>query len=240
MNKGMKVVVFIMQCLLVFPPVSAQKEKKKKKDPPAPTIQKLSVDVPSLAALEGTAQSQTKGDVRITVTQEIFRSEGTLRTDQRQVQPSGWLVFAPGCQNGAAPMYVERTQIPQLNVVPDRLVFHVHINNQMSHVFRGSGLVVQFNVAGKVVSVDPSGYGDLVNVIIPPRGEQEISVIGPPVSQIPSPSTVGLFLYDVVTKVDQAGNTGEKQNYEWFFSYQTQAKETEFTVAAPQQGWLCP
>jgi hypothetical protein len=215
----------------------AQKDKKKKA-PPEPTKATLGVALPSLAPLEGTDQSQTKGDLRITVSTETYRAEGSLRTEQNEVPPKTTfgLVVMP-CANG---VYVEKTQIPELKISPDHLIFHVHVNNQMSRVFRGSGLVVQFNVAGKVVNVDPSGYGDLVNIIIPPRSEQDVAIVGPEVSQIPSPSTVGLFFYDVVTKIDQAGNVTEKQNYEWYFSYRTQTTEKEFDVPAPVRDWSCP
>jgi hypothetical protein len=234
----MLVLAAVVPLAILSLPVHAQKDKKKK-ELPAPTNVKLNVDVPSLAVLEGTEQSQTKGDLRITVSQETFRAEESFRTEQKQVPPPSFLgiVTMMPCANG---VYVERTQIPGLKVTPERLVFHVHINNQMPRVFRGSGLVVQFNVAGKVVNVDPSGYGDLVNVIIPPRSEQDITIIGPEVSNVPSPSTVGLFFYDVVTKIDQAGNVIEKQNYEWYFSYRTQTTVKDFTVPAPVRTWACP
>jgi len=32
----------------------------------------------------------------------------------------------------------------------------------------------------------------------------------------------------------------EKQNFEWYFSYQTQATEKEFSVPPPQEGWVVP
>lgn len=224
---------------LIAVSISAKDKKPKKtEEPPAPRTATLSVDLPSLAILEGTGQSQTKGDLRITVSTETFVAKESFRTEQQQVPPpSKWGLVAMPCPNG---VYVERTQIPELKVVPEGLAFHVHVNNQMPRVFRGSGLVVQFNIAGKVVNVDPSGYGDLVNVIIPPRSEQEISIAGPEISKIPSPSTVGLFFYDVVTKTDQAGNVSEKQNYEWYFSYRTQATQKEINVPAPERSWVCP
>jgi len=225
----------VMPLTILSLPVHAE---RKKKEPPAPTIVTRSVDVPSVAVLEGTDQSQTKGDLRITVSPETFRAEGALRREQREVAPPTFLgLFSTPCENG---VYVERAQVPELKIIPERLVFHVHINNQMPRVFRGSGLVVQFNVAGKVVNVDPSGYGDLVNVIIPPRSEQDITIVGPEVSNVPSPSTVGLFFYDVVTRIDQAGNVIEKQNYEWYFSYRTQTTTKDFTVPAPEHTWVCP
>lgn len=209
----------------------------KKKEPPQPTIVKVSANVPSLAALAETEQSQTKGGLRITVQQVTYEAKDASTYAQREIPPPSFLGMVALPSPNA--VYVERTQVPTLAVDPDHLVFHLHISNQMPRVFRGSGVAVQFNVAGKVVSVDPSGYGDLVNIIIPPRSEQEITVVGPEISTIPSPCTVGLFLYDVVTDTDKAGNVTDKQNFEWYFSYQTQSVEKEFSVL-PQRMWVTP
>ena len=55
---------------------------------------------------------------------------------------------------------------------------------------------------------------------------------------IPDPTTVGLFLYDVVTNTDAAGNVTEKQNFEWYFSYRGQLVEKEFEVRRPERVWV--
>src|SRR5208282_5278776 len=115
---------------MVAVPVRAKDKKPKKtEEPPAPTVATLSVDLPSLAILEGTDQSQTKGDLRITVSTETFVAKESFRTEQKEVPPPSKLGFTlVPCPNG---VYVERTQIPELKVVPEGLAFHVHINNQM-------------------------------------------------------------------------------------------------------------
>jgi hypothetical protein len=210
-------------------------KKKPRKEPPQPTVVKLSAAVPSLAALEDTPQSQTKGGLRITLAPETYEAKESWVVQSRQVPP-GFLVLQPSPNA----VYVEQTRVPSLTLSPDHLVFHLRLNNQLSHVFRGSGIAVQFNVAGKVVPADASGYGDLTNIILPPRGEQDVAIVGPNVATIKSPSTVGVFLFDVVTNIDQAGNVTEKQNFEWYFSYQTQATEKEFNVPSPQRGWIIP
>jgi hypothetical protein len=214
-----------------------QKKEKKQKEPPQPTVVKLTAAVPSLAALADTPESQTKGGLRITVTAETYQAKDSWTVETRPAQVSRWIPMIAPSPNA---QYVERTQTPHLTIAPDRLVFHIHLNNQMSRVFRGSGIAVQFNVAGKIAPVDPSAYGDLANLIIPPRGEQEVSVLGPAISTIPAPCTVGVFFFDVVTNIDQAGNVTEKQNFEWYFSYQTQTTEKEFTVPRPEQTWITP
>jgi hypothetical protein len=211
---------------------------KKKKEPAQPSVVKLSVAVPSLAALAETDQSQTKGGLRITIKPESYLAKESMKQAQRQVPPPMFLGIVAVPDPRA--VYMETTYVPNLIVSPNRLVFHVNISNQMPRVFRGSGIAVQFNVAGKIAAVDPSGYGDLTNIIVPPRGEQEITIIGPPVEGIPAPGTIGLFFYDVVTNTDQAGNVTEKQNFEWYFSYQTQTTDKEFSIPPPTKGWVIP
>ena len=219
--------------------VSASAQKKKQNEVPAePTLVTLSAAVPSLAANAETPQSQTRGGLRLTLTPDTFLAKEAWHTTQKQVPPPTkfGLVIIP--QPGA--IYIQRDKVPSFKVSPEHLSFHVQMDNQMPRVFRGAGIAVQFNVAGKVVNVNPAGYGDLVNVILPPRSQQEIVVRGPDIATIPSPCTVGVFFYDVVTDVDQAGNVKAKQNFEWFFSYQTQKTEKEVTIPPPEKTWVMP
>ena len=227
-------VTFLLAAAAVGAAYGQNKKPKKPADAPQPTTTvKLSAAVPSLAALEDTPQSQAKGGLRITLAPETYEAKETW-TDQSRPVSCGRICFQPDPKA----VYVEKTKVPSLPISPDHLIFHLHLNNQMSHVFRGSGIAVQINVAGKVVPLDASGYGDLTNMILPPRGEQEVLIVGPEISTIKSPSTVGVFLFDVVTDIDQAGNVTAKQNFEWYFSYQTQTMEKEFSVPAPTQGWV--
>ena len=230
--------VAVIGLLSIFALQPSKAEKKPKAPPPQPINASLQASVPSMALLEGTDASQLKGGLRISLQQETFDSEVTMTESRRQIAPpSKWglvVMPAPGA------IYVETTQSPQIRVKPDHLVFHIHISNQLPRVFRGAGILVQFNIAGKVINVDPSGYGDLVNVIIPPRSEQELTIVGPEVANVPSPSTIGVFLYDVVTNMDQAGNITEKTNFEWYYSFRTQTTEKIVTVPAPTQAWQMP
>lgn len=215
--------------------------KMKKKEPavPAePTVVTLKVQVPSLALLSESEASQVRGGLRITLQPDTFGAEDVIVDTARQVTPPNFLGLTIQPDKNA--VYIRHTSTARMTVKPEKLVLHVHINNQLPRVFRGSGIAVQFNIAGKVTNVAPSGYGELVNVIIPPRSEQDLTIIGPEVANIPSPCTIGVFFYDVVTKMDPAGNITEKQNYEWYYSYRTQATEKDVNVPAPTAGWEMP
>jgi hypothetical protein len=232
--------VFTLTVLFIAICGSAYGQKKKQKAPAEPTIEKRGASVPSLTALQETPQSQTKSGLRITLAPETYTAKESWTSQSRPADPPKFLGLPVTSPPAPDAVYVETTRSPELVVSPDTLLFHVHLSNQMPRVFRGSGIAVQFNVAGKVVSVDPSGFGDLTNIILPPRSEQEITIIGPKIATVPAPSTIGVFFYDVVTNMDQAGNVTEKQNFEWYFSYQTQVVEKEFSVSPPQKGWMIP
>ncbi len=220
-------------CLVLAVPVAAQKRKN---DPPPPVVVKVSTEVPSLAPLAETEQTQTKGGLRITLLPETFSAKEVISTQVRPVRPPTFLGMA--VRPSPTSVYVERTEVPRLDITPPRLVLRIQLSNQMSRVFRGSGIAVQFNVAGKTVAVGSSNYGDLINIVIPPRGQQEITIFGPEILSIPAPSTIGIFFFDVVTNIDQAGNVIDKQNFEWYFSYQTQRVEKEMTVPPPERMWM--
>jgi hypothetical protein len=235
-----KIITCVVVLIVGLRAANAQFSMKKKDPPPAPPPANVTVKVqiPSLAPMAESNASQVKGGLRITMEPTEFHAEESVIDSAREIAPP--TKFGMVLKPAPNAIYVQHTQTPQLLVKPDRAIFHVHVNNDLPRVFRGSGIVVQFNVAGKVINVDPSGYGDLVNVIIPPRSEQEIVIVGPKVEDIPSPCTVGIFFYDVVTKMDDAGNVTEKQDYEWYYSYRTQDTEQEIPGPSSTASWVMP
>jgi len=177
--------------------------------------------VPSLAALPETKESQEKGGVEIAVVPSIYKS---VRNDKIQIiptQPSFVEQLALLGQNPGNRVFAERITAPRLEVQPERLRFTVRVNNKLARVFRGQGTLVQFNVAGKLIPFEQTDYKEFLNGIVPPRNEAELTILGPPLSLMPEKGTIGIFLYDVVTATDGAGNVTEKQSFEWYFDYST-------------------
>jgi hypothetical protein len=112
----------------------------------------VSAKLPSLSLLEGTA-SQSKGGVTIAIAPVQYQLQSNYASRERSIQPS----FKEGIlkPRGATGL-IERTCIPTMKVVPDRLRFQVTVSNQMSRVFHGAGLVMQFNVRGQLIQTDVS------------------------------------------------------------------------------------
>lgn len=186
------------------------------------------VTVPVVSPLPETQEAQEKGGLEIAVTPTVYTAEKYEKTTTRQTSPSmgGILVasLATG-GNAAQQIWVTVTKEQQLRVKPGRLQFSVRINNKLARVFRGQGAVVQFNVAGKLQPFGETDYKEFVDGIVPPRNESTFTILGPSIGSLPDQCTIGIYLYDVVTATDVAGNVTERQNYEWFFKYETHVVE---------------
>jgi hypothetical protein len=189
--------------------------------PPAPSNVTMNCQYPVLSPMPETKESQTKGGVGVTVAITPFQCAQQVRKTYTQKPPT----VSEKMLNPHAHGHTQTTSTPYLQVVPERLKVTVRVSNQLSRVFRGAGTVIQFQIAGKTYASKQEDFAEFTNVIIPPRGEQLVELYGPPVESLPPQANIGIFLYDVVTKTDVAGNITEKQNFEWFYNYSMQTKQ---------------
>jgi len=213
---------------------------------PNPTVTVRCV-YPVITPLAETKELQNKGGINISLAPNTFECADSVVRTAREVPRNIFdynetysLVSYINAGAGGKPedyKLMETTSNPVYTTKPDRVAFRVKINNQMPRVFRGAGTVVLYNFAGKNASVNSQDYAELSNVIVPPRTEAEITIYGPPFKDIPENTKLWISLYDVVTKTDNAGNIVEKQNFEWYYNYQTQAKEATREVATTRD-WV--
>ena len=221
----------------MFTVVAAYGSDKKAATPPAePSVVNVDVAVPSLAPSPETKTTQLKGGVQIAMDTDVYTADVRPVFVDTPFQPGFKEIFHIGCTGpGTQPTYFIRDFKPRVTLNHDRLVLHLHITNNLPRVFRGAGALIQFNIAGKTIHVDPNGYGDFINAIIPPRSTQDIDIVGPEVSIIPPQATIGVFIYDVVTKMDDAGNIKEKQDFEWYYNWASQTTTKQVTMPAEQK-----
>jgi hypothetical protein len=72
------------------------------------------------------------------------------------------------------------------------------VYNQLDHVLRLAGSVIQFQVAGKSIALNAAGhYDDFLNGIILPRQQGDFDIHGPDLATAPVNTTIALFIYDV-------------------------------------------
>jgi hypothetical protein len=204
--------------------------------PPAPTPKTtISARIPVVAPLPETKEAQEKGGVEIAVVPAAYAPVTKQKYSVAQKAPGfGRMLGASLATGGNSQnlIYVEESYTPFLAVEPGRLQFTVRVNNKLSRVFRGQGAVVQFNLAGKLVPFGDTDYAEMINGIVPPRNENTFTIKGPRLDALPEKGTIGIFLYDVVTQTDVAGNVIEKQNYEWYFDYSLKTVEAQAEVKA--------
>lgn len=202
-----------------------------------PMTTSISCRVPTITPLPETKPSQEKGGLEITITPVNYKS---VRRERHVITPAepnfGEALLAPPKEKRATMTFVKEEFIPELKAQPGRLEFAVRINNKLARVFRGQGSVVQINVAGKLMPINRADYAEFVDGIVPPRNETQLKIQGPAVDSIPDKGTIGIFLYDVVTATDTAGNVTEKQNYEWYFNYETETAQ-ESAETRVKRGW---
>ncbi len=217
---------------------SALPQKRKGPNPEPPQQQvEVSTLFPTLTPLEGTNMSQKKVGLRVSLSLAPYELRKAYRRHVTRVNPS-FKEALLGCTNCP---WAAVTCSPFLSADPDRLKFVATVSNDMSHVFRGSGIYVRFNVAGREASVDKAAWAQLADAIIAPRGEQQIEIFGPAINTLPEKGgTIGLFFDDVVTNTDAAGNVTDRQSFEWYFQFRTEAKKAEMLVPPPVRTWIAP
>jgi hypothetical protein len=193
----------------------------------------VTLAIPTVTPQAETQYSQEKGGIEISVAPADY----TVTTHEevaRQPKPAPvWMSILSSVVGFRCPSYVETTTTQTPVVDPPQLRLLVKINNKMPRVFYGRGTIIQFNAGGRMLAVDQSGYETFLGTIVPPRQEQQIEILGPPLSTLTPPNgIIGIFLYDVVTNQDDAGKVTEKQNFTWYFDYKLEDRtaQTETTT----------
>jgi hypothetical protein len=175
-------------------------------------------DVPQVLPASQTVETQRQGGVTITVAPIHFDTVGSTGCAYQFPRPSFISLVTPpaGATTQTHQRFVE-VQYHDINARPAELVFYVTIRNGMNRVFRGAGAVVQFSVDSRIQAVEQSSYLEFLNVLIPPNNEAQVKIAGPQLAALRDGATFGVFLYDVVTAIDNAGTVTKRDNFEWFF-----------------------
>lgn len=189
--------------------------------PPPPQTTQISCRIPEINVIADKVNTatQSKGGLDITIVPALYKAVRADKTTVVQVQPN---LGEAMIMNRQTQVVVEQDAIPSLKAAPSRVEFTVKIHNQLNRVFHGQGAVVQFNVDGKLIPFNNTDYTEFSGGIVPPLNDADLKIIGPPLDLLHNKGTISIFLYDVVTATDVAGNTTEKQNYTWDFSYAMQ------------------
>ena len=181
--------------------------------------------LPVLTPVEPGKQEQEKDGIHLSIAGYNYTPQSFTHTFYRSV-PTILLV------NDAYP--AEMWARSSISVKPKEVCFKIKINNRLERVLRLAGTVVSFQVAGKSVAVDKTRYENFLNGIILPRQEGEYEILGPDLATLPDNATIGLFLYDIVTATDAAGNPTQRSNFEFFYTLTRETKSQEIAETKKQ------
>ena len=173
---------------------------------------------PSLTPVQMPARQQD-GDITITVAPELPICESLVRISYTPTEPPSLdRLFGIVGVNDDVPWY-QRLEQRRL-AVRDLYGFNVTIVNQSPRVFRGAGMVVQYQVDGQETPMDDRSYTSVVNTQILPGQQRQVRISDLDHKRIGDGATIGLYLYDVVVERDDAGVPTRRSNFEWFFTMQ--------------------
>jgi hypothetical protein len=204
---------------------------------PAPEQFTFAVDVPEVTPLSQTASTQRQGGVSITVASARF--DTATHAECSYDFARGLAVFEgppPGASLQTDQQFSE-TSRAIVGVNHPTLAFLVTIRNNMARVFRGAGALVEFKVDSHVEAVEKQNYTEFLNALLPPGSESQLTISGPPLTTLRDGTTVGVFLYDVVTAIDGAGNVTKRENFEWYFRV-SRRHMTVSTTSAIRNVWV--
>lgn len=185
---------------------------------PVTSAVQLEYALPQVVPQDPDRQLQQDGNVSVSVAVPTYEARVQRRETYEPISPA---------TSQAEQRVFMKTTTPSLSVHPQQLSFNIKINNQHERVLRLDGTIVRVNVNGKMLDLRQENYQDFLNGMVLPRQETEFEIAGPSIRELPDKAVIGLFLYDVITRTDAAGNPEQKTNFEWYFVHNIETKTSQ-------------
>ncbi len=174
----------------------------------------LTWNVPSLSLLPLAPAEQTVGDVGAGITLPQYSQETHRKVETFDAPQTG--VVGPSAGSGIK--YLIDRSTPFAVVDPADLQFGLTLFNRMVHSLKLGSTAITLTVDGKPVAVTVKGVPDWRNAEVPAGGRLDVTVVGPPITELPAHGSVTLVLENVVVALDDAGQAAERANIQWFLS----------------------
>lgn len=197
-----------------------------------PTPMNLEYRQPAILAVEGYPEIQSKQDVTISVIPQGFTKIMNKSHECEWVRSKvgEFLDAVETDQDPNEELTYLVKEIPSVHISPQNISFKITINNNLARVLRLAGSIMAMQVDGKNIGIDSTRYKDFLDGFVLPRQQVDYDIAGPNVADLPLRCNISLFLYDVITDVDPAGNATKKANFEWFFTYENQIRSEPASV----------
>jgi hypothetical protein len=197
--------------------------------------QTVSAAVPVITALDQTPLNQRRGGVTLTLTANSGQLKRSLQCKYTPHQAMV-LIMPAGASKATHQLYREaRFEAPE--ATSQAIDLQLTVRNDMERVFRGAGSALQFSIDGQARPAAQEAYMDFLNTQILPREQRVVKLSGLDGAMLQRAGALGIFLYDVPTRTDAAGNIQARENFEWYFKV-TRRDTSETVSALPRTVWI--
>lgn len=207
------------------------------KEPDPPPKRTVEIDVPTIEAVAETSERQEYGGISIEVKPVGFSVQPDSVCTYRAFDEPIFYVSGPEQEGVSSETHtpIHEVKFPDKRLDRDDVTFEVTLVNKMERVWRTEGAVIQVAIDGEVEAVEPPRYEELVTELLPPGQTRSHSVPVIEADRLPQEAAIELFLFDVVTDIDEAGNITERHNFEWSFEVTHEAQVD--TVTGFRTNW---
>jgi hypothetical protein len=180
---------------------------------------------------------QPRGGVTLTLAAATGQIRRTLQCKYTPHQALV-LIMPAGASKSTHQLYREaRFEAPE--ATSSSVQLQLTVRNDMQRVFRGAGSALQFSIDGQAKPAAQEAYLDFLNTQILPREQRvvRLSPVAETLQSLQRAGAFGVFLYDVPTKTDAAGNVQARENFEWYFKV-SRRDTTETVSVLPRTVWI--
>jgi hypothetical protein len=178
--------------------------------------------LPKFQLIDNTLQTQTKGGVTITCEIIPININKTITKNQK-------LFY----RNPKKPDFdvIQTTNISGIEIKPEKVMFLITIKNNQNRVLklRDCAMVVLMNNI-QYSFPDPKVRMDWENTLVMSNFSTNVTIPGPSIRELDNPKSIEVFINDIPTKIDDAGNTIKRENFDWLFSCSSEEKTEKGTI----------
>ncbi len=176
----------------------------------------VTYQMPKVKAAPQTIQKQRKGGVTLSIEIEPFSVLKKMRTGEEKVVAT---------DNPAFDKF-EIAQIPYYDISPQYIRFKLRVRNDQSRILRLSDALLAIEINNAQMRIDQQSE-DWMSGYVRAGTEREFVINGPKLSELTDKKALmGIFIDDMPTSYDGAGNITQKSNFEWYFDLHQEQKSS--------------
>ncbi len=179
--------------------------------------------IPKFQLIDNTLQTQTKGGVTITCEIIPFNINKTVTKGN----PKAFY------RNPDKPDFdvTQTTNISGIEIKPEKVMFLVTIKNNQNRVLklRDCAMVILMNNI-QYSFPDPKVRLDWENTLVMSNFSTNVTIPGPSIRELDNPKSIEVFINDIPTEIDDAGNIKKRENFDWLFSCSSEEKTEKGTI----------